>query len=63
MMFDEETRAYQEQISSLNQIIVELQQELFKQKQDCQIMENDLLAEGINIKKDYSIYFEQSPKI
>ncbi|WP_421716689.1 EAL domain-containing protein [Arcobacter arenosus] len=62
-MFDEETRAYQEQISSLNQIIVELQQELFKQKQDCQIMENDLLAEGINIKKDYSIYFEQSPNI
>lgn len=62
-MFDEEIRAYQEQISSLNQIIVDLQQELFKQKQDCQILENDLLYSGINIEKDYSTYFEQSPNI
>lgn len=54
-------KAYLEQISSLNQLIVELQDEIYSKNQDIEIFENDLIEKDYETFKDYQVFFEQSP--
>ncbi|WP_072679921.1 EAL domain-containing protein [Arcobacter sp. LA11] len=62
-MDDIEIKAYQEQISNLNRLVVELQRDLYNQKQNIEILENDIIDLDNQMYKDYRFFFEQSPNI
>ena len=62
-MYQEEIKAYQEQLSSLNELVVDLQQDIYRQKQNIEILENDLLDTQEKNSKEYKEIFEQNPNI
>lgn len=62
-MYQEDIKAYEEQLSSLNELVVTLQQDMYRQKQNIEILENDLLDTQEKNTKEYKEIFEQNPNI